>query len=1100
MIEYIADIVRKSAFLASSPNIPVPSAHQSSDQHTQERTVDGSISALITVGPDMSCFAPTVRSVLCQTVLPAQLVIAVCVSSEENSHVSQSPRLSGMNMTIPCADGDHMSITLVVLHRALSFGDCINRIVRSDIISPECHELWLLHDDSRPHDSEVLKYLSSTLNRSPSTYLVGAKQVGWRDDSLQSVGYFIDRFGHRVSLVVDGQEDQGQYDSRQDVFGVSLAGALISYDAFQRIGGADPWYGTFGESYDISRKIWRCGGRVVVEPQAVIAHRRSRFEGIRSADGRLFTDGASDSYAAQVAAREKLAATQIPAAAGPFVWLYSILDSLFLLVRLLIAKEPFRALCELGAPWVRVFLWGQITAHRIRLRKVGPGGSQFDALIAHHEQLRQWRTRQRLFEKEKRLPPVNPLGRDHLHHLALVRARWVLFLAVLGCGLSIAANWPFLHALVSGASLTSDGLVPTGARLPDVWSAASLMYSTAWGLGAVSAPLPFHLVLVLVSCCGLGNLAAGISVWWILFLPLALMSFFALAGTVTRSNAIRFIAALAWGAGAFCCGIPQSGHLPLSFVWVFLPLAFFFVLRAVGRYAVDRPLVAYASIQAAAIAGLCMAAVALCEPQMAIALMIVFIAYLVLCKGHRAMLLLIPVPAIVVLAPTFFSMLVQWRKGLWRQLFDDAMLPDASSTAPDASWMGAHFWRILSTWLKPASGWTRTLLIVIACCAFLIVVAAFAGLFVPRGWRISRMMWMIAVSGVLLALVAPRIAIQVIPSLKGDQLVGASPVPGMSLILLGMIMAACSAAGLRDSQFSLTTPGKTERIRRAHQMAAVRTVWTIVGSVLSIQAICAFIMVGAAWSSSATITANHSVLPLIAQRDLVAKSVPASPRVQRILAITPVDETHAHFTVLSTSTGDILDRSATLDAASITSFDPTDRGLGNIVAQLMNSSSPSSIAQLSRDGFVGIFIPPANSTNTHVASTQESTPSVSVRSALIAHIQASDGTIPVVSNASGVYVRLEPASDIQDEQGDVASMDLDDMGMNTDLDSSSAAVNTTGINTKPWRQARTDPQRIAWLIVMGVTLIATCMLAIPRSRRLEREVTRTRDNGKESEE
>lgn len=1081
--EHIVSVLKKSAFLAASPDIPSPSAHQSGSHSSQGRRVDESVSALIALGSDLSCFAPTLRSLLCQSVLPSQLIIAVCTSGEEKGRKTPQSHLRSVRLTIPCSVSQ-MSVVVLFVGRASSFGDCVNRVISSGVLFPACQTMWLLHDDSRPNDSEVLHSLTSAFNRSPGTYLVGAKQIGWRDSLLQSVGYFIDRFGRRVSLVVDGQEDQGQYDSRQDVFGVSLAGALVSLAAWKKIGGADPWYGTFGESYDVSRKIWRCGGRVAVESHAVIAHRRSRFEGIRAADGHLFTDGASDSYAAQVVAREKLAATQISAAAGPFVWLYSLLESFVNLIRLLIAKEPFRALCEFGSPWVRIFLWGQVTAHRIRLRRVGPGGAQFDALIAHHDQLKAWRTRQRVFEKEKKLPPVNPLGRDHLHRLALVRSRWVLLLAVIGCGLSLAANWPLLHSLASGSSLTSTGLVPTGATLQDAWSAASIMYSTAWGLGAVSAPLPFALVLVLISCLGLGNLAAGISVWWILFLPLAMLAFFALAGTITRSNVIRFAAALAWGACAFCYGIPQSGHLPLSVVWVFLPLAFYFVLRAVGRYAVDRPLSAYASIQAAALAGLCMAVVSLCEPQMALALEFVFIAFLVLCKGHRAMLLLIPLPSIVVLAPTFFSMLVQWRAGLWRQLFDDAMLPDASSTSPSSHWIGAHFWRIAQLWMKPESDWTRIVMLIALCCAVLILCAALAGLFVPRGWRISRMMWMITLSGVLLACVAPRVAVQIIPDMRSGRLIAGSPLPGMSLIALGMIMSACSVVGLRDSHFSIAF---TPRLSRAAQLRRrrakkVKATWGAVSAVLIVQALCVLLLTGNAWTSTASLAANHSVLPFIAQHDLIARQLSGRRDghvVQRILAMTAVDESQTNFTVLSTPTGDLLDRNATLDAAALTSSDATDRRIGHIVAQLTVSSSSAAIAQLACLGFAGIFIPPASTAS-------------SARSSLIAHVQASDGTIPVVSNASGVYVRLASADTLGAD-----SVNIDEA---PSLDSGSASPNTTGINATALHAAKTDPQRVAWLIVMAVALGATCMLAIPRSRRLERENMRGQADRGESEE
>ncbi|RIY23957.1 glycosyltransferase family 2 protein, partial [Gardnerella vaginalis] len=101
---------------------------------------------------------------------------------------------------------------------------------------------------------------------------------------LHNVGMYA--WKHRVhSLTVEGEPDQEQYDFRGDVYSVSLAGALVSLSAWQTMRGTQPWLTTFEESNDFCRRVILSGGRVVVVPKARIAHRRARFDGIRTRSG-----------------------------------------------------------------------------------------------------------------------------------------------------------------------------------------------------------------------------------------------------------------------------------------------------------------------------------------------------------------------------------------------------------------------------------------------------------------------------------------------------------------------------------------------------------------------------------------------------------------------------------------------------------------------------------------------------------------------------------------------------------------------------------------------------------------------------------------------
>lgn len=133
-------------------------------------------------------------------------------------------------------------------------------------------------------DDTCLESLLETWRNDPTASVLGAKQLDWQAEHLHDVGAYAYR--HRVeSLVVDGEPDQEQYDGRRDVFSVSLAGTLVSIETMHELGGADDWFTTFAESEDFCRRVCLSGRRVVVVPQARIAHRRARFEGVRTKGG-----------------------------------------------------------------------------------------------------------------------------------------------------------------------------------------------------------------------------------------------------------------------------------------------------------------------------------------------------------------------------------------------------------------------------------------------------------------------------------------------------------------------------------------------------------------------------------------------------------------------------------------------------------------------------------------------------------------------------------------------------------------------------------------------------------------------------------------------
>lgn len=100
-----------------------------------------------------------------------------------------------------------------------------------------------------------------------------------------------------------------------------------------------------------------------------------------------------------------------------------------------------------------------------------------------------------------------------------------------------------------------------------------------------------------------------------------------------------------------------------------------------------------ASVQAAALAALCFIPVVAAEPQLLLPLMLSFLVFLMLVRSHRTTLLLIPLPAASVCAPTLVNTVRFAGAGTWRQIFGSVILP---SSAHDGHPMIANLSDIVS--------------------------------------------------------------------------------------------------------------------------------------------------------------------------------------------------------------------------------------------------------------------------------------------------------------------------------------------------------------------------------------------------------------------
>lgn len=1014
--------------------------------YSHDQDVDSSIAAVVTVEGDLRFLPSTLSALFAQSVLPGVVVIADCSGSDAQpveTSFEVIPAIAGPMSSMPVCKT--VTVRLVRVQGARSFGAAVCKGLRCADLPASIRGLWLLHDDSRPADRRCLEHLLEAWRNAPTAAMVGAKQLDWDCQGLHDVGAYVS--GHRVeSLVVDGEPDQEQYDARSDVFAVSLAGALVPSDTLTTSSGLDGWFSSFVESSDFCRRICRGGGRVIVAPRARIAHRRARFEGIRGRDGEQIDDEQpADPSMSLFAAWQRYYFTDVPMGLWPLAWLWRLVRSLGIAIAQLLGKRPWQAWCELCMPWLALLGFPRAIPARRRVARCGAmPRAQLAMLSVSRDQMRQWKDRERALQDQRDTTLLSPLVRAHLRW-RLTR-RWILaaLMTLVTLGAVIAMQWPLLRDGIASGSLSSSILPPTDASLGRLAQAASTPWLFGVGTGVPAPPAPWLMVLLVVSVLTGGHVSAALLVILVLALPLSALSFWALAGVFTRSDAVRVVGGLLWASLSLSLGLLQNANLPMLTVMVFLPASFAFVFRAVGMYYTEDPLHPHPSVQAAAAASLCFMPVVAAEPQTLLPLIAIFLVFILVVRGHRAMLLLIPLPAAFLVAPTLVNAVRYFGQGSWRQLFGDVTVPDrAMNGKPAALSLGDVMLRAFGFdarqgWSQLSGNWMAFLCLGI--CAALLILAVIC-LALPFALRVSRMMWIVSICGALLSLGSCRVTI----ALDEEGAVAGSVLPGLALLMLGMLSCACLMAGGAVRRFVALAPDAGQRDHGAHALpgssAKTASRWVVrfgrgVLIALLAAAAIAFGVYGASYGANARV--SDESLPMIA-----SDALEENPG-RRVLALEQTSPTAVEYSVMRSSCGDLIDSSPAYRArqASGMADETSSAQLADIAARLLSDSDAEAIDELTDLGFSGVWVR---------ASDEEG-------GQLEANITSSEGVQPIVTNDWGVYYRLDNAD------GTVPAIDES---------AQDAAVRS------PWR--------LAWLSCAGVIVVLYCLVAIPHRRRTDQE-------------
>lgn len=243
------------------------------------------------IDPDSDVRAPSVLVVL--VVRDAGDWLRECLRSLA---AQTYPRLAVIAVDDASTDGSRE-----MLEQALGAGRVLTLVeprgfagsVRAALEVPAAREadyLLVLHDDTTLDPDAAARLIDAAIGIEgvERVGVVGPKVVD-RDDPrlLREVGRSIDRFGHPLSPLQDGEIDQGQYDRVLEVLFVPTIAMLVSRECLERIGPPDERLASESD-LDLCWRARLAGFRVLMTPLARARHvgatelgRRSRGEGHR---------------------------------------------------------------------------------------------------------------------------------------------------------------------------------------------------------------------------------------------------------------------------------------------------------------------------------------------------------------------------------------------------------------------------------------------------------------------------------------------------------------------------------------------------------------------------------------------------------------------------------------------------------------------------------------------------------------------------------------------------------------------------------------------------------------------------------------------------
>ncbi|MDE0573809.1 glycosyltransferase [Demequina sp. B12] len=818
---------------------------------------------------------------------PARLHVRAVVVSDGGS-----PRLATVLDAVATQDPVPDFIELLLVGNAeapatLPAHVSVHRVEASDLTGALRHHvsataaapgelLWLLHDDSAPEPG-ALGLLLATARKRHRAGVVGASQVQWDDPSrLVSMGITTTRGGaRRLTLVEEGDIDQGQYNDRDDVLAVSLAGALVRREVWDHLDGLDPAYDGWGDSLDFCRRVWRAEWDVVVVPRARVRHAQESLNGGRGGAGtRRSTYGprrAMEWYHALVYARWWMILPLLLASVG---------SALGRVVLRTAQNVPRVAGADAWVPVRVLALLPRLPRSRQRVARAGLRGTAARTverpLLATPRQVRA-ETRSRewgAYESWRAAATPPELVRRELTHAARRRRLMLVAVAVAATVVAVLRHPDWVGGVFTGRMLASEALGVTDVGWYDLW-ARGLGGWTEQGLGAPAIDSGLSLLLLPLAFFP-GGLAVGLGLL-LTFLPLwSALGAWAAAGTLTRSNVVRALAALTYALAPFAVQTWDQGRIGAALVHVAVPWVVFGIIRGGGWHCGERiavgeefPAQRVASPSAAAGAATAALVAVLAAPVLWFPLVAGLTVLALTARRYRGRWWAVTLPVVIVGVPGLVAMVRQGSisHDAWTVMVREPG-PSLSNSASALDTFLSGQGHVMSTASMVTDSWWSASALVVPAVLVVAVVMSFLG----RQWIPSAVGVGMVVVGVVVG--AASAATVVSPDLgAGTAQANGWAGPGLSIALMGaIIVIAAASRGLWD-----VGTGRTRAATRSIQgIAAASVAIVVVGHATAV-----------AWPGDAgrDITAvSRDAIPLVAALEL------EQPTRQRVLILDDADD------------------------------------------------------------------------------------------------------------------------------------------------------------------------------------------------------------------
>ncbi|TGN73628.1 family 2 glycosyl transferase [Streptomyces bauhiniae] len=449
--------------------------------------------------------------------------------------------------------------------------------------------LWLLHDDCAPEPdalAQLLRVVDNELELGrDDVAVVGPKLRGWYDRrQLLEVGVSIANSGRRWTGLDRREQDQGQHDHVRTVLSVSTAGMLIRRDVFERLGGFDRRLPLMRDDVDLCWRAHTEGYRVLIAPDAVVRHAEAASRERRTVDCAGRTTASPHKVDKAGAVHTLLANTRT--AALPWVLLRLVVGTLLRTLAYLVGKVPGQALDE-----IRGLLGVLLRPERVLAARRSRGPSQIDK-----DELRQLfpppgatirATAEQVAANFSSNSDVDtsagrhgsavesgPGGDDadflEIEQFARLKriARKpgpVLFLALLL--ISLAA----CRALLGGGALAGGALLPVPPGASDLWSG----FADAWhpvGAGSTTSAPPYLAVVATLASLFLGSTGLAVTVLLVCSVPLAGFTAYFASRPLVSSRLLRAWTAVAYAFLPATTGALAQGRIGTAVLAVLLPL------------------------------------------------------------------------------------------------------------------------------------------------------------------------------------------------------------------------------------------------------------------------------------------------------------------------------------------------------------------------------------------------------------------------------------------------------------------------------------------------------------------------------------------------